>query len=25
VSTLTKADRAEINRRVANGEKITFG
>ena len=25
VSTLTKADRAEIMRRVANGEKITFG
>ena len=25
VSTLTRADRAEINRRVANGEKITFG
>ena len=24
-SALTKADRAEINRRVANGEKITFG
>ena len=24
VSTLTKADRAEINRRVARGEKITF-
>lgn len=25
VSTLTKADRAEIMRRVANGEKISFG
>ncbi len=25
VSQLTKADRAEINRRVARGEKITFG
>mgnify|MGYP003302318736 CR=1 FL=1 len=25
VSQLTKADRAEIRRRVANGEKITFG
>lgn len=25
VSTLTKADRAEINRRVANGDRITFG
>ena len=25
VSALTKADRAEIMRRVANGEKITFG
>ena len=25
VSTLTKADMAEINRRVARGEKITFG
>lgn len=25
VSTLTKADRAEINRRVLRGEKITFG
>ena len=25
VSTLTKADLAEINRRVARGEKITFG
>ena len=25
VSTLNRADRAEINRRVANGERITFG
>lgn len=25
VSTLTKADRAEVNRRVLRGEKITFG
>jgi hypothetical protein len=25
VSTLTKADRAEIARRVARGEKISFG
>lgn len=24
-SALTKADRAEVNRRVANGERITFG
>jgi hypothetical protein len=25
VSTMTKLDRAEINRRVARGEKISFG